>query len=358
MNRQHIHFAQGLSGDDSVISGMPRTSSVIIFLDVSKALGAGLKFYVSENGVVLTPGNERGLVPTEFFSRVEAAKTGKTLDGFEGPRRPSVQAEASEPANLESPGKQVAVQEKIIPNGGVGAVKSAWPAITTKPAKPDPRLPRPAQAKVAEPANLEGPGKRVAVQEKNDPVGIVDAAESSWPAIATKPAKVDPRLSRPMQAAASEPADLGTRVVVQEKIRPVQPSWAAIRANTAKPDVPLSRPVQAEASEPATLEGRGKHVAVQENIEPVKPSWPITATRAQQLDLPLARPMRAGASEPATLEGPATHVAVQERMNPDGDVYAVESSWSAIAAKAPELVLPTAAALFLLHSVYLYLYRK
>ena len=85
MTRNHVHFAAGLPAgfrsvveqDASVenaapvISGMRNSSTVLVFLDLAKAMDAGLKFGLSDNGVVLTEGNENGLVPLEFFKRVE-----------------------------------------------------------------------------------------------------------------------------------------------------------------------------------------------------------------------------------------------------------------------------------------------
>ncbi|EIN09458.1 hypothetical protein PUNSTDRAFT_51732 [Punctularia strigosozonata HHB-11173 SS5] len=78
MKRNHIHMAQGVAGA-GVISGMRASSSVLIYVDVQKALDAGIKFYLSENGVVLSEGNEHGFIPPEFFQRVEA-KGGKRLE--------------------------------------------------------------------------------------------------------------------------------------------------------------------------------------------------------------------------------------------------------------------------------------
>ncbi|KAK5130627.1 hypothetical protein LTR08_001886 [Meristemomyces frigidus] len=86
MTRNHVHFASGLpagftsiaSEDDAaataaapVISGMRKSSTVLMFLDLSKAVAAGLKFWVSDNGVILSEGNADGLVPLEMFRRVE-----------------------------------------------------------------------------------------------------------------------------------------------------------------------------------------------------------------------------------------------------------------------------------------------
>ncbi|KAF2030627.1 hypothetical protein EK21DRAFT_65139 [Setomelanomma holmii] len=92
MGRNHIHFASGLparfkslAADTAsteekeaapVISGMRKNSTILIYVDIQAALAAGVKFYVSENGVILTKGNEQGFLSHEFFKRVESRKQG------------------------------------------------------------------------------------------------------------------------------------------------------------------------------------------------------------------------------------------------------------------------------------------
>lgn len=91
MGRNHMHFASGLpagfksmvadgTAEDKeappVISGMRKSSSILIYIDIRAVLAAGIKFYVSENGVLLTEGNEQGFLPYEFFKRVENRKQG------------------------------------------------------------------------------------------------------------------------------------------------------------------------------------------------------------------------------------------------------------------------------------------
>lgn len=72
MSRQHIHFAQGLPGDDGVISGMRKECSVLIFMNVKKMLADGIPLFVSSNGVLLSPGQgPRGMIPPEYFGHVE-----------------------------------------------------------------------------------------------------------------------------------------------------------------------------------------------------------------------------------------------------------------------------------------------
>lgn len=62
---------------------MRNSSSVLIYIDVQKAINAGIKFYLSANGVVLTEGDEKGFLSPSFFTRVETAK-GEPLPGWEG----------------------------------------------------------------------------------------------------------------------------------------------------------------------------------------------------------------------------------------------------------------------------------
>jgi len=75
MGRNHIHLAQGVPGD-GVISGMRNSAQVLIYIDLPKALDAGITFFLSENGVVLTEGDERGFLSPEYFLQVEDRQSG------------------------------------------------------------------------------------------------------------------------------------------------------------------------------------------------------------------------------------------------------------------------------------------
>ncbi|KAF2125924.1 hypothetical protein P153DRAFT_324305, partial [Dothidotthia symphoricarpi CBS 119687] len=85
MGRNHIHFAVGLptplspsstptnpetEEEPKVISGIRRSATVLIYIDIRAALNAGISFGVSENGVVLTEGDGEGKLGCEFFERV------------------------------------------------------------------------------------------------------------------------------------------------------------------------------------------------------------------------------------------------------------------------------------------------
>lgn len=67
MDRKHVHMAVGLPTDTHVISGMRKSSKVIIHINMEKALNNGKRFYVSENNVILTP----DIIEPDLFDKVE-----------------------------------------------------------------------------------------------------------------------------------------------------------------------------------------------------------------------------------------------------------------------------------------------
>lgn len=75
MARQHIHFAPALSLSEHHITPRP-TSTLLIYLDLPKAIAAGIPVYTSANGVILTPGDERGVVAKEYWRLAERVKGG------------------------------------------------------------------------------------------------------------------------------------------------------------------------------------------------------------------------------------------------------------------------------------------
>ena len=79
MGRNHIHFtyddriievADTEANAKTAISGFRPNSNVLIYLDITRCLESGLKFYKSENNVILSPGNEQGCISYEYFSKV------------------------------------------------------------------------------------------------------------------------------------------------------------------------------------------------------------------------------------------------------------------------------------------------
>ncbi|KAI0397768.1 KptA family-domain-containing protein [Xylariaceae sp. FL0594] len=112
MGRTHVHFGTGLpsgegekdgqvhdeadedaasgSGSGSapkVISGMRSDAEVLIFIDIERALRDsaenpgpdGIKWWMSENNVVLTEGNVDGVVPLKYFKEVRGRRQGVGL---------------------------------------------------------------------------------------------------------------------------------------------------------------------------------------------------------------------------------------------------------------------------------------
>ena len=79
MNRNHMHFAAGLPGENGVISGMRKSCEVYIYVDAIRCARDGIVFFRSDNGVLLTAGvNNEGELPISYFSHVKDT-TGRIL---------------------------------------------------------------------------------------------------------------------------------------------------------------------------------------------------------------------------------------------------------------------------------------
>ncbi|KAK3357507.1 KptA family-domain-containing protein [Lasiosphaeria hispida] len=78
MGRNHVHFSTGLPEDEAgVVSGMRRDAELLIYVDVAASMReAGIKWWMSDNGVVLTEGAEEGLVPAKYFREVAGRTQG------------------------------------------------------------------------------------------------------------------------------------------------------------------------------------------------------------------------------------------------------------------------------------------
>lgn len=74
MGRNHIHFATGIpspkadSSEPQVISGMRGDAELLVYVDIRKSMKGGIKWWKSENGVILTEGDE-GLLSTKYWSK-------------------------------------------------------------------------------------------------------------------------------------------------------------------------------------------------------------------------------------------------------------------------------------------------
>ncbi|XP_028916982.1 tRNA 2'-phosphotransferase 1 isoform X1 [Ornithorhynchus anatinus] len=68
--RTHVHLAPGLPGDPHVLSGMRRDCEVAVCVDGPSAMADGIQFFLSANGVILTPGDAHGFLPPKYFKEV------------------------------------------------------------------------------------------------------------------------------------------------------------------------------------------------------------------------------------------------------------------------------------------------
>lgn len=66
MKRTHIHFSTQEYGSSEMISGMRKSSEVLIYLDVEKVLDNNIPLYLSENQVLLCP----EIIPREYFKDI------------------------------------------------------------------------------------------------------------------------------------------------------------------------------------------------------------------------------------------------------------------------------------------------
>jgi 2'-phosphotransferase len=64
--------------------GMRTSAQVLIYIDIQKALDAGILFYLSDNGVILSEGDERGFISPAFFTRI-TDKNGAPIEEWIAP---------------------------------------------------------------------------------------------------------------------------------------------------------------------------------------------------------------------------------------------------------------------------------
>jgi len=77
MNRTHIHCASGLlnskdeNGETAIISGMRKSCQVHIYISGARCAKEEIRFFRSDNGVLLTAGeDDKGILPLKFVSHV------------------------------------------------------------------------------------------------------------------------------------------------------------------------------------------------------------------------------------------------------------------------------------------------
>ena len=70
MRRNHVHF--GISDSfKGNLSGFRSNCELLVYINLEKAIEEGLKFYISENNVVLCPGDEKGFISSKYFKFIK-----------------------------------------------------------------------------------------------------------------------------------------------------------------------------------------------------------------------------------------------------------------------------------------------
>nr|XP_023028184.1 tRNA 2'-phosphotransferase 1 [Leptinotarsa decemlineata] len=70
MKRNHIHFSKGLPGDRNIVSGIRSDAEIFIYINLKLAISDNILFYLSVNGVILSPGNDKGIIEPKYFLKV------------------------------------------------------------------------------------------------------------------------------------------------------------------------------------------------------------------------------------------------------------------------------------------------
>ncbi|EPY51980.1 tRNA 2'-phosphotransferase Tpt1 [Schizosaccharomyces cryophilus OY26] len=101
MKRNHIHCATGLFGEAGVISGIRKSCTLYIYIDVLKAMQHGVEFYQSENGVILTEGIN-GILSPVFFKKVETNLGEVLFDANANPETPKTENSLQKSTDTDS----------------------------------------------------------------------------------------------------------------------------------------------------------------------------------------------------------------------------------------------------------------
>lgn len=77
----YLDMALGLPGKNGVISGMRSSCEVVVEVNMAKAMHEGkIPFFVSENKVILSPGQDtQGYLPSKYFRSMIDIKNHKFL---------------------------------------------------------------------------------------------------------------------------------------------------------------------------------------------------------------------------------------------------------------------------------------
>ena len=90
--RNHIHFT---NQDALSRTKQKKGADIAIIVNVPKAKLDGLKFYKTANGVIVSPGNDDGIISPRYFTKVQNTKIGELID-FKNIQREQISTEDDE----------------------------------------------------------------------------------------------------------------------------------------------------------------------------------------------------------------------------------------------------------------------
>lgn len=261
MGRNHVHFAPRAPADaKQVISGMRATSEILIYLDATKALRAGMKIYRSTNGVLLTRGL-KGVVGLEFFQKV-TARGGHQI-------WPEL--------------RQAPLGERRVPGSGPMVVKG----------------------KTNRPADSNADATRSKLDRKEV---VPEVVAESWEDLDSEDQGAAPQA----EASPSESVAVLSRSVPEKPAAPAAASAAPAPAALAAPAAPATASKIADTSSGWTADGWRKEVRKPESGAAAVADVPVPAVHVP------SRERDGAASAPAEAEAEAARCAPSRRRR-DGD---------------------------------------
>ena len=70
MGRKHIHLTPFVNNTNIQQSGIRANCDILIYVDMESAMDAGIEFWLSDNNVILTEGDETGCLSSKFFLKI------------------------------------------------------------------------------------------------------------------------------------------------------------------------------------------------------------------------------------------------------------------------------------------------
>ena len=77
--RGHVHFVARAPAIDEEVAGVRKGGEVCVFVDAHRAMRCGIRFCVSPSRVIISPGNEEGIIPAEFIVKAIDRRSGSQI---------------------------------------------------------------------------------------------------------------------------------------------------------------------------------------------------------------------------------------------------------------------------------------